>query len=199
VKNEDIVIDIYTPAEMRQLLAHTLPNMIPFTVIAGFCMVRHEEMCAVEGLPRLDWRDINFEKREIFVPKEVARKINIDRIIPMPENLVKWLLPYREESGPVCRLGNASNALARAVERANKLAKKGSELKLKDNGLRKSAISYRLAVTQNIGRVAEEAGNSPGMIKKNYRRALNESAGKAWYEIEPPEVLQLDLFRKMVG
>ena len=37
-----------------------------------------------------------------------------------------------------------------------------------DNALRHSAISYRLALTRDLPRVATEAGNSPAIVQRHY-------------------------------
>ena len=49
--------------------------------------------------------------------------------------------------------------------------------------MRHSFCSYRLAQTQNIGMVAEEAGNSPSIIRKHYRRPLKREDGDVWFAI----------------
>ncbi len=43
----------------------------------------------------------------------------------------------------------------------------------------------RVGKEQNIGLVAEQAGNSPEMIKKHYRRPLMLEEGEAWFNIRP--------------
>lgn len=55
----------------------------------------------------------------------------------------------------------------------------------KHNALRHSFISYRVAQTQDVSRVALEAGNSPGMIFKHYRELVREAEGKKWFGIAP--------------
>jgi hypothetical protein len=62
------------------------------------------------------------------------------------------------------------------------------------NGPRRAFISYRLALTHDIGRVAEEAGNSPTIIKKNYQRPIPEADGKKYFELWPRDesIIQLN-------
>lgn len=48
-----------------------------------------------------------------------------------------------------------------------------------------SFISYRVAQTQDVSRVALEAGNSLGMIFKHYRELVREADGKKWFSIMP--------------
>jgi len=193
VKNEPVVIEIFTPEEMTAVLAarraiedrgKTPNTLIPYLAIGAFGGVRHEEMSAAEGLPVLDWRQVNFETKEIRVLPEVARKIGHDRILPMQPNLVAWLEPYAKPNGPICRVANVSNLFARIAEEAG--------IKWKDNGLRKSFISYRLAITENIGKVAQEAGTSPDRINHNYKATIPAREAQRWFNIWPTtaEILQ---------
>src|SRR5205807_58583 len=110
-------------------------------------------------------RDINLKKRRIYVPGEVAKQGTPDRIVPIPENLAAWLAPHARRNGSVCDLANITNALRRTAQRAG--------VPFLRNALRKSFISYRLALLKDIGQVADEAGNSPQVIKTNYRRPID--------------------------
>ena len=58
-------------------------------------------------------------------------------------------------------------------------------VKWKHNGLRHSFISYRVAVVQDVGKVALEAGNSPQMIFKHYRELVTPDEAKDWFSIMP--------------
>lgn len=51
--------------------------------------------------------------------------------------------------------------------------------------LRHSFCSYRLAEVQNIGQVSEEAGNSPDIIRRHYRRPIPKARAKDYFEINP--------------
>jgi hypothetical protein len=55
----------------------------------------------------------------------------------------------------------------------------------KQNGLRHSFISYRLAKVQSAPQVALEAGNSPQMIFANYREVVKPEAAAKWFAITP--------------
>jgi hypothetical protein len=55
----------------------------------------------------------------------------------------------------------------------------------KQNVLRHSFISYRLAELQNINQVALEAGNSPKMIYRYYRELATPEQASSWFEIVP--------------
>ena len=51
--------------------------------------------------------------------------------------------------------------------------------------LRHSYGSYRLAVLDDINKVASEMGNSPEVIIQNYRRPVSKAEGKKWFKIMP--------------
>ncbi len=205
VKNEPIRIDIFTPEEITALLgarqnieiriARTgkpFKTLIPYIVIAAWCGPRHEELSAGvdphgDPLPVLDWRQVDFEKGEIQILPQVARKIGRDRIVPMTANVMAWLKPYAQANGPICEIANTTGALARASLEAG--------IRWKDNGLRRSFVSYRLALTHNIGTVAEEAGTSPERIRHNYKKTVPEREAKRWFDISPTTagIIQLPL------
>ena len=72
-----------------------------------------------------------------------------------------------------------------AVKVSEDLRKKGIIKSWENDIMRHSFCSYLLAKDQNIGLVAEQAGNSPEMIKKHYSRPLTQEEGEAWFEIRP--------------
>ena len=93
-------------------------------------------------------------------------------------NLMQWLLPYRQLEGKI--------AMSRAAVKVSEdLRKKGIIKSWENDIMRHSFCSYLLAKDQNIGLVAEQAGNSPEMIKKHYSRPLTQEEGEAWFEIRP--------------
>ena len=57
--------------------------------------------------------------------------------------------------------------------------------KWKKNALRHSFISYRVAESQDVAKVALEAGNSPQIIFEHYRELVRPAAAKEWFSIVP--------------
>src|SRR6185312_12691744 len=178
-----VKIKTWTPDQVVELLAHTRENMIPFTVLQVFAGIRHEEICPKEfdlAKTPLDWSHFDWDQKLIHIPEDTA-KTGQDRIVPMTENLIAWLLPRAKQSGRLCTMLNTSNALARAKGRAKLPAGKNESR----NVLRKTWISARLAIVKSIGQVAEEAGNSPAKIKSNYRKPMSEAMAKRLFNIHP--------------
>lgn len=178
-----------TPDQLTRLLAVAPENLVPFIAITAFAGVRHEEMTSHKK-HRLDWRDIDLEAQTLYIQKDVA-KTGADRLVPLPPNLVAWLKRYAQPNGPVCRLANSSNALARAKRKAG-ISTGRNETR---NSLRKTFISARLAITKNAAQVAEEAGTSTAKIRTNYKRPLPEPEAKRWFGIYPThaDIVQLPL------
>lgn len=189
---DPVAVNIYTPDELVRLLnkAESTPagcKLVPFIAITAFAGIRHGEMNE-EKIHHLDWSEIDFESRSIYVGKGPA-KTGSDRTVDMPENLMAWLLPYRRPSGKICSLKNTSNALCRLRARAGIQGPK-------KNALRKSFISYQVAATRNIDGVADQAGNSSSVIRKNYKRTDTRlrAAAARWFAIMPLRADVLPLF-----
>ena len=66
----------------------------------------------------------------------------------------------------------------------------------KHNVLRHSFISYRLALVQDVNRVALEAGTSPAMIFRHYRELATPEQAHTWFAIAPsvtPNVIPISV------
>ena len=194
VTKEPVVkVDLYTPEELVRLLnkAETYAagrKLVPLIAITSFAGVRHGEMNE-EKTEHLDWSNIDWEARTIYIGNEES-KTGRDRVVDMPDNLIAWLLPYRRPRGKICELANTSNALCRLRARAHIAGRK-------KNSLRKSFISYKVALTRNEAEVADQAGNSVSVIRRHYKRSdtsLRADAAR-WFNIFPTRADVLPLFQ----
>ena len=70
------------------------PDMVPLYAIMAFAGLRPDEAA------NLNWRNINVGERVIRVLPETS-KIRSARVVNIPDNLAKWLAPWRKDSGPV--------------------------------------------------------------------------------------------------
>lgn len=57
--------------------------------------------------------------------------------------------------------------------------------KWKQNGLRHSYASYRLAITNDAAQAPLEMGNSPQKLFKNCRKVVTRSQAIAWFSVMP--------------
>lgn len=79
-KEDNGEIEIFTPAEMRELLTAARPEMIPWLAIAGFAGLRTAE------LARLDWSEVDLTERHIEI-KARKTKTAARRLAPVTDNL----------------------------------------------------------------------------------------------------------------
>ena len=172
-------ISTYTAEEMRRVIAAADERILPLIVIGGFAGLRHAEIA------RLDWRDIDLAEGFIEVKASNA-KTDTRRIVPLHDNLKAYLKPLAKESGPVITLVNTTKQLLRTAAATGKPKDGLAALEWKHNALRHTYISARVAELGDIPRVADEAGNSPQVIRTNYLKRMRPAAAAEWFAIAPP-------------
>ncbi len=170
---QDKEISIFTPDEMNRLLIASHPRILPLIAIGGFAGIRSAEIA------RLNWEDIKWDRGHIEIAGSKA-KTAARRLVPLSENLKAWLAPWREDTGPILTITDYSGALG---DTAVKAKIPGG---WRQNALRHSFISYRVAETGDVARTSLEAGNSPKMIFRHYREIVDADSAKTWFSIMPP-------------
>jgi len=189
-KNPPGKIGILTPEDAATLLSACDPSILPGVVIGMFCGLRQAEIA------RLDWRAIDLASGILSVGADIA-KTSSRRTVEIPVRA--WLAPYAQEFGPVWPASEEARNLwnlARikagfgpffstraAVNEAQ--AGRNDLRPWPDNALRHSAISYRLALTRDLPRVATEAGNSPAIVQRHYAELVKPDAAKRFFGILP--------------
>ena len=180
-REENGEIEIFRPEEMAAVLAIADERLIPFLAIGAFAGLRHAE------LQRLDWAEVRMDDGFIEVKANKAKTAS-RRLVPIQDNLKRWLKPHRKASGHICDYVNTSNQIDKLAELVDKKLKEKDSTAVftwKRNALRHSYISYRVAETQKVAQVALEAGNSPQMIFQHYRELVRPKEAKAWFAIVP--------------
>ena len=179
-KSKGSAIGIYSPDEIRALLAAADPNLIPALAIGAFAGLRMAE------LTRLDWKQVRLTERLIVVEADQA-KTAARRLVPISDNLLQWLMPHYCPEGSVGGCVDATDRDGHAL--GNRLLRTAARASVqwKRNGLRHSFISYRTAALKDVPAVALEAGNSPAVIFSNYRALATEAEGQAWFAVRPPQ------------
>ena len=165
-------VEIFTPREIAAVIDAAPPHFKPFVCFGAFAGLRAAE------IERLGWRDLDLAGGFIHVSADNA-KTRSRRIVPLLPNLAQWLAPYAKHGGMVW------NGDEHVLQDARAATVKASGVKWKDNGLRHSFISYRLADLQNAAQVSLEAGNSPAVVFKHYRELVKPAAAKAWFAVAP--------------
>ncbi len=165
-------IEIFKPKEITALLNHAPRKYLPLVALGAFAGLRTAEA------ERLEWSDIDFEGGFIHIAGEKA-KTRSRRLVPILPNLRAWLIPYAKKTGKVWADSERERKRLR-----NKMLK-ASGVKWKDNGLRHSFCSYRLAVTHDAAKTSLEAGNSPQMIFQHYRELVKPADALEWFSVLP--------------
>ena len=168
-------------------------HRICLLALGAFAGLRPSEIEGVFGERQgLQWEDIDFDAKHIHIRPEVAGKLAEPRYITFtgkPESglskklaekmwktLSGWLLPERKPSGDIT---------GRRTQRDMSVELRTAEVieNWPKDGLRHTWISSLLALGVHRDWVAEMAGNSPGIIRTNYKRPLPEKVAKEWFGV----------------
>ena len=166
-------IEIYSPKEIRKLLAAAPESFQPIIAIQAFAGLRSAEVM------RLQWQDVKLDRQHIEITAGNAKTAS-RRIVPILPNLAAWLKTRAKKTGLLFQPSNLT-----AFNRAQNETSVAAKVKWKANALRHSFISYRVASIQNVAQVALEAGNSPAMIFGHYRELVTADDAKKWFSILP--------------
>lgn len=167
-------VEILSPDEATSLMQHAPCEIAPCLALGAFAGLRSEEIL------RLEWADVT--RRPGFI--EVAAhksKTATRRLVPIKDNLARWLAVSHHRHGLVWSNTKAMFFKIRLVVAAK------AGITWRQNCLRHSWASFRLAETQDINRVALEAGNSPQMIFRHYRELATPEQATTWFSIVPEE------------
>jgi integrase len=176
-------IQIFTPEELVRILSTAREELIPWLAIAAFAGLRSSE------IQRLDWSEISLtgDAEPHILVKSSKAKTGSRRLVPVSDNLARWLARCAKSEGRVSAFDNMSKQIDWLVADMNRDHEKRGLKKFawKRNAMRHSFISYRLAIIKVTGQVALEAGNSPQMVFKHYRQLVTEKAAQQWFGIAP--------------
>jgi integrase len=186
-REKNAPVEIFSPTQVAELFMHASAEARPCIALAAFAGLRSEEIL------RLEWSDI--DRRPGFVEVAAAKaKTATRRLVPISANLAAWLAVASRDGGRVWTKSKAwfFESLREAVSGINETRRPKAELfEWKKNALRHSFITYRLAETQDINRVALEAGNSPQMIFRHYRELATPEQAQTWFSIMPDPVTNI--------
>src|SRR6266699_5140165 len=91
-KDKSEPVEILTPQQMAALLSHSTPQIAPCLALAAFAGLRSEEIL------RLEWADVTRRPGFIEVAAHKA-KTAARRLVPITDNLARWLRPWRSDDG----------------------------------------------------------------------------------------------------
>lgn len=172
---------ILTVPQTSALLNACADDVLPCTAISLFAGLRAAEV------EKLDWAEVDLAGGHIEVTATKS-KTKRRRLVPISDNLAKWIHPLAKLAGPVAPAGLRKRFDA-VKQRAGLLDG------WPQNCMRHSYGSYRLALTQDAAKVSLEMGNSPQMIFAHYRELVKPKDAARYWLIAP----EADAGKKVVG
>ena len=166
-------IEFWTPQETGVLLAAVSREALPALVLAMFAGLRSAEVC------RITWGDVNLEAGHVVIAGTEA-KTGSRRLAPLPSNAQAWLRTLIGTPEAKIFAGDPSQ-LARAISEACR----ATGTRRIANGARHSAITFAVALTGDVARVALQSGNSPTVVHQHYRGLATEAEARTFFQIRP--------------
>lgn len=205
-----ITITILTVDEARRIMESCEDEIRPGVALQLFCGIRAAEIARLDWSAVR--RNVVKEKRgtrtvqrtfyTVTVTVMTSKKKISRRVVEIPDNALTWIGSPEEKSGAIWpKKERARDLWTLARVRAGygpfftdfqpardaQLDAKGRPRKdlreWPDNALRRSAISYHLAKTNDLGVVSYQAGNSPSVVRKHYNGLALPQEAAEFYAI----------------
>lgn len=167
-------IECYKASELFTFLSEADEVLMPVLAMAGLAGLREKEIL------RLTWEEIWGVPGHIEVNAAKA-KTRSRRLVEMCPALHQWLTPYEDSKGEVWTMG-----YKKFHEQFRQL-QQSTKIRARRNGLRRGFVSAHLALYSNEGRTAQQAGNSPDIVHRNYKGLWTKAEGKAWFNVVPKD------------
>jgi integrase len=176
---------LLTNHHVMALLSNADEVTLPFYALACFAGIRPAE------IERLEWKDINWEKKTILVRKGKS-KTGSQWSLEMQPNLLEWLRPYQAQTGwilPRAVSGRAAklNQVSEVVRKLKKKVEKAAGLeKWPQNAPRHTFMSNHLVAFGDLNKTAEAMMHSmlaTGL--RNYREYVDKEAALEFWRIIP--------------
>jgi integrase len=177
-------VEVFDLDQRELLIAQARPVELPLTLMRAYLPIRAKE-CAL-----VSWEDINWKTTTLTVYGDGAKTRDLRSVSLVPE-VVARLEPYRKTEGRLYPFKNFYKIGPRLAKKAG--------LRWVRNGWRCSVISHLQAFVQDLGRVANEAGNSPTQIKRCYLKNLDAESGRAWFGLKSEQRHPLEPVRQVVA
>jgi integrase len=176
---------LLTNDQVKALLTKADKVTSPFYALACFAGIRRAE------IERLEWEDINWEKKTILVRKGKS-KTGSQWSLELQPNLLEWLEPYRLQTGwilPRATKGRAAK-LNQVSENVRKLKKKVEEAAglatWPQNAPRHTFMSNHLVAFGDLNKTAEAMMHTMSATSlRNYREYVEKEEALKFWRIMP--------------
>ncbi|MEQ1842450.1 MAG: tyrosine-type recombinase/integrase, partial [Verrucomicrobiales bacterium] len=189
------VVAVYTPEQVEALLNSAWEHdreMVPFFAILIFAGLRPD---LDSEIGKLRWEDVNFGAKWIRVGANFDNKTETKRFVPIEDNLMAWLEPWRGSTGTVLpknirrrrrylTRGKYQSPLGSAESEWNELAPFGSHVR---DITRHTYGSYLDAKYQDRNRVMANMGHTTfRTYEQHYKNARSPQEAERFWAIVPP-------------
>lgn len=183
-RKKDRPVGIFSPEEGEDLLQLVLakqPQNLTYVLLAGWLGLRPSE-CV-----RLTWDAFDFEAGHVHLSQAVVQKTLRERWVPLCPALVAIFQHVQERPQLFApahwRVGRGRVCRSHAQEHVSALFREAGE-RWEPDILRHSRVTYRLQVLGgDVDRVAEESGNSPEVVRSDYKRPIRPGEGEKWFAL----------------
>lgn len=176
-------VQVFDREQRELLIAQARSVELPLTLLRAYVPIRSKE-CAL-----VSWQAINWKTATLTVYADKAKTRESRSVSLVPELLAR-LEPHRKLEGRLYPFKSFYKVGPRLARKAG--------LQWIRNGWRCSAISYLQAIVRDLGRVADEAGNSPTQIRRCYLKNLDAESGRAWFGLKPDQLHPVEPVRQVV-
>ena len=165
--------ELFTAQELAKLVSVSDERTFPMLVAGAFAGLRMSE------IERLRWDNVNWEEKAFVLAPEIT-KTNRGRVAYFPDSVTQ---PLRNLA-VLARLRGCEKVMQDTCSETIKSLVKKSGVTWRKNGLRKTFISCRMALTRNAAEVAEQCGNSAAVIQQNYKGLVTKTDAEAWFSAD---------------
>jgi integrase len=164
------IFPVATVAKLMAALRDEKPKLVPYAAMGLFAGVRPLELTRLRFEKAIRWEhsDIEIEAKD--------SKTGFRRLTELMPNLAAWMADYRDKNGLI--------ASGKAYRELSAFAK-SKGIAWSPDVMRHSFISYAVALTESVGKVALWAGNSEAIIKKHYLERVLKKEAEAFFAILP--------------
>lgn len=165
------ILSVEQAQKMMNFAMYQWPRGLAFVTLAMLAGIRPEE------LEKITWADVG---DGIVTVDAAASKVRRRRIVHLRESACEWINFARETGAELpFRLNSRTKMLRKAAPLL------GFENGWEQDILRHTAASMWLAVTDNVGLVSKELGNSPAILLTNYQELVSAESALAFWAIRP--------------
>jgi integrase len=168
---------LLSPGDLRQIIAAAGDDLRPALVLQAFCGLRVSEAAQTE------WDDL-LPSGHLQIGSNTS-KTGRRRLAPIPKAALAYLVSVRQRAGAVYEMGAGADRVDALQKALTTLRDRVPQVRWGKNALRASALSYRLAETQDAARTALEMGNSPQVLLRDYRELATPEQARDWFAIDP--------------